>query len=437
MDTAAPFLSQRASDLKEDASTLVFADLHIHSRFSRATSPQMEVETLAYWAKRKGVGLLGTGDFTHPQHAQDLAEKLETDPSGFYRLRRGDNGVRFVPTAEVSNMFKQNGRGRRVHTLIVARSLESVREINRALASRGNVAADGRPIFGFSVKHLCKLLREIDPETLVIPAHIWTPWFSVLGERSGFDSLAECFEDELDFVSGVETGLSSDPEMNWRLSQLDRFAIISNSDAHSPAKIGRECNAFRAPLTWDVLRDTLRTRDRERFRFTVEFFPEEGKYHWPGHEACGVVLAPERYRELQGRCPVCKKNLTGGVASRVEMLADRPLGFKPAHAVPSIHLVPLDEVLGEALGKKSTTKPVQALWDRLVELAGSEMNVLLFAPEAVLLELAGERVAQAVMKMRRGEVQAVPGYDGVYGRIRIFSETGSIKPGKAPQLPLL
>ncbi|NTV51797.1 MAG: DNA helicase UvrD, partial [Candidatus Firestonebacteria bacterium] len=376
--------------------------------------------------------------FTHPQHAQDLADKLEIDPSGFYRLRHGDNDVRFVPTAEVSNMFKQNGRGRRVHTLIIARSLESVREINRALASRGNVASDGRPIFGFSVKHLCKLLREIDPETLVIPAHIWTPWFSVLGERSGFDSLAECFEDELSFISGVETGLSSDPEMNWRLSQLDPFAIISNSDAHSPAKVGRECNAFRAPLTWESLRDILRNRDGERFRFTVEFFPEEGKYHWPGHAACGVVLSPERYRELQGRCPVCHKPVTGGVASRVEMLADRPLGYRPPQAVPSIHLVPLDEVLGEALGKKPTTKPVQALWDRLVEQAESEMHVLLFAPEAALRDLAGDRVAEAVMKMRRGEVSAIPGYDGVYGQIKIFGAPGSISQVTGvPQLPLL
>jgi uncharacterized protein (TIGR00375 family) len=429
-----------ATELKESPASLIFADLHIHSRYSRATSGQMEVETLAYWAKRKGIGLLGTGDFTHPRHFQDLNDKLELDASGFYRLRQGDNGVRFVPTAEVSNMFKQNGRGRRVHTLIIARSLESVREINRALASRGNVASDGRPIFGFSVRHLCKLLRGIDPETLVIPAHIWTPWFSVLGERSGFDTLAECFEEELPFVSGIETGLSSDPEMNWRLSQLDPFAVISNSDAHSPAKIGRECNAFRAPLTWDSLRDILRTRDRGRFRFTVEFFPEEGKYHWPGHQACGVVFSPEQYRELSGCCPVCKKALTGGVASRVEMLADRPLGYVPQNAVPSIHLVPLDEVIGEALGKKSTNKPVQTLWDQLVEEAGNEMAVLLFLPEAELRHLAGERIADAIMKMRRGEVQAVPGYDGVYGHIRIFGSAG-VEPStglvSAPQLPLL
>ncbi len=433
------FIAQHAIDLNESAETLVFADLHIHSRFSRATSGQMEVETLAYWAQRKGIGLLGTGDFTHPQHFQDLKEKLELDPlSGFYRLRRGDNGVRFVPTAEISNMFKQNGKGRRVHTVVIARSLETVQEINRALASRGNVAADGRPIFGFSVMHLCKLLREIDPETLVIPAHIWTPWFSVLGERSGFDTFEECFEDELPFVSAVETGLSSDPEMNWRLSQLDRFALISNSDSHSPAKIGRECNAFRAPLTWISLRDTLRTRDRNRFRFTVEFFPEEGKYHWAGHQACGVVVSPAQYRELNGRCPVCKKGLTGGVASRVEMLADRPLGYVPPQAVPSIHLVPLDEVIGEAMRKKSTNKPVQTLWDRLVTEAGNELAVLLFLPEAALREMAGDEVARAIMQMRRGEVQAVPGYDGVYGHIKIFGGAAALPElPKVPQLPLL
>jgi len=426
-----------ASDLQVSG-PLVFGDFHIHSRFSRATSGQMEVEALSYWARRKGIGLMGTGDFTHPEYFRELKDKLEPDETGFYRVRRNDNGTLFVPTVEISNMYKQGGKGRRVHTLLIARSLESAGEINRALASRGNVASDGRPIFGFSVRHLAKLVREIDPETLVVPAHIWTPWFSVLGERSGFDTLAECFEEELEYVAAVETGLSSDPEMNWRLSQLDRFAIISNSDAHSPAKIGRECNAFRAPLTWRDLRETLLTRDRERFRFTVEFFPEEGKYHWPGHRACGVAAAPEQYRAWQGKCPVCGKLLTGGVASRVEMLADRPEGFVPTHAVPSVHLVPLEELVAEALGQNPGTKAVTALWDRLLAEGGSEMNVLLFLPAEGLRELAGERVAEAVLRMRRGEVHMEPGHDGVYGTLRIFGPRGEEPAaGAAGQLELL
>ncbi len=429
----------RVVDLPPEREPLVFADLHIHSRFSRATSPQMEVEALSYWARRKGVGLLGTGDFTHPQYFQDLTEKLEPDESGFYRLRRQDNGTRFVPTAEISNMFKQDGKGRRVHTLLVARTLDSVRELNRALASRGNVASDGRPIFGFSVRHLCKLVREIDPETLVIPAHIWTPWFSVLGERSGFDSLEECFQDQLDLVPAIETGLSSDPEMNWRLSGLDPFAILSNSDAHSPSKIGRECNAFRGPLTWAGLRASLFRRDRGQLRFTVEFFPEEGKYHWPGHRACNVSVSPARYLELHGSCPVCRKPLTGGVASRVEALADRPAGFIPDGALPSVHLVPLDEIAASALGRGAASKSVQDACDRLVAAADNELAVLLLTPAEELAAMAGERLAGAILRMRRGEVQVQPGYDGVYGRVQILTPgaESNANPCPSQQLDLI
>jgi uncharacterized protein (TIGR00375 family) len=428
----------RVVDLGPDPGELVFADLHVHSRYSRATSPAMEPETMAAWARRKGVGLLGTGDFTHPEHFRDLKDKLEPDPSGFYRLRREDQGVRFVPTAEVANMYSQGGRGRRVHLLIVARDLESAGEINRALASRGNVASDGRPIFGFSARHLVALVRAADPEALVIPAHIWTPWFSVLGERSGFDSLAECFEEELPHIAAVETGLSSDPEMNWRLSQLDPFTIISNSDAHSPAKLAREANAFRGPLTRDGLRAVLTGRDREGFRFTVEFFPEEGKYHWPGHRECGVSASPAQYLAWRGTCPVCSRALTAGVASRVEALADRPEGAVRSGAVPSVHLVPLEELVAEALGQRPGTKAVAALWDRLIEQGGSELNVLLRLDAGALREVGGERVAEAVLRMRRGEVEIAPGHDGVYGAVRIFgARVGEPSPGSRDQLPLL
>ncbi|MEW6516349.1 MAG: endonuclease Q family protein [candidate division FCPU426 bacterium] len=410
------------ADLSPQPRPLVFADLHLHSKFSRATSSQMEVASLHYWGRRKGLQLLATGDFTHPEYFRQLTEQLEPDESGFYRLRGAGPDVRFVLSAETSHIYKQAGKTRRVHMLFLARSLETAREINRALASRGNVASDGRPIFGFSARHLCELLRGIDPETLVIPAHIWTPWFSVLGEQSGFDSLEECFEDETGFLAAAETGLSSDPEMNWRLSQLDRVALISNSDAHSPSRLGRECNVFRGPLTWTDLGDILRRKDRERFRFTVEFFPEEGKYHWPGHSACRRSASPAEYREWGGRCPVCGKPFTGGVASRVEQLADRPAGFVPPEAVPSVHLIPLDEIVAEALGKKPASKGVQRVWDQLVEQGGSELEILLFAPENQVAEWAGGRVAEALMRMRRGAVSAVPGYDGVYGRIRLFDD---------------
>lgn len=426
----------RVVDLAPGMGDLVFADLHVHSRFSRATSGRMEPETMAEWARRKGIGLLGTGDFTHPEHFRDLKDKLEPDGTGFYRLRRQDQGVRFVPTAEVANMYSQGGRGRRVHLLLVARSLESVAEIDRALASRGNVASDGRPIFGFSARHLVALVRAADPEALVVPAHIWTPWFSVLGERSGFDSLAECFEEELEHITAVETGLSSDPEMNWRLSQLDPFTILSNSDAHSPAKLAREANAFRGPLTWDGLRALLTGRDRVGFAFTVEFFPEEGKYHWAGHRACGVSASPEQYRAWGGTCPVCSRALTAGVSSRVEALADRPTGAVRPQAVPSVHLVPLEELVAEALGRRPGTQAVTALYDRLVEQGESELNVLLRLPADALQDLGGARVAEAVLRMRRGEVEIAPGHDGVFGAVRVFGgASGSAQVGSAMAVP--
>jgi uncharacterized protein (TIGR00375 family) len=412
----------RVADLGLQPRPLVFADLHLHSKYSRATSSQMEVASLHYWGRRKGLQLLATGDFTHPEYFRQLTEQLEPDESGFYRLRGAGPDVRFVLSAETSHIYKQAGKTRRVHMLFLARSLESAHEINRALASRGNVASDGRPIFGFSARHLCQLLREIDPETLIIPAHIWTPWFSVLGAQSGFDSLEECFEEETAHLAAVETGLSSDPEMNWRLSQLDRVSLVSNSDAHSPSRLGRECNVFRGPLTWQDLGAILRQQDRDRFRFTVEFFPEEGKYHWPGHSACHRPASPEQYRELGGRCPVCCKPFTGGVASRVEQLADRPAGFVPDRAVPSVHLIPLDEIVAEALGRGPSSKGVQKAWDQLVEEGGSELELLLFTPENQVAELAGARVAEALGRMRRGAVSAVPGYDGVYGRIRLFAD---------------
>lgn len=426
----------RVADLPGQPDSLVFADLHIHSRFSRATSSQMEVDALGAWGERKGIGLLGTGDFTHPVYYEDLKTRLEADESGFYRLKNRDCPVRFTPTAEISTIYKQGGKTRRVHTLLIASSLEAVREINRALASRGNVAADGRPIFGFSARHLCQLVRGLDPECLVIPAHIWTPWFSVLGEQSGFDSLAECYEEELPHIAAVETGLSSDPEMNWRLSQLDSVALISNSDAHSPSKIGRECNAFQGPLTASGLREVLRTRDAGRFRFTVEFFPEEGKYHWPGHAKCGPAVPPRRYREWDGVCPVCRKRLTGGVASRVEALADRPEGFRPAGAVPSVHLIPLEEVLSECLGKGVHTKTTQTAWDGLIREGKNELRVLLFMPPEQIREIAGERVAAAVERMRRGDVTALPGYDGIFGKIKVWGN-GSETAAQGPQMNLL
>src|SRR5512136_2614852 len=268
------------------------ADLHLHSRYSRATSQDMEVKALALWAKRKGIKLLGTGDFTHPLYFLDLQSKLKPLGNGLFVLKEEPEETHFLLTAEVSNMYSQGGKSRRIHTLIFAPSFEAVERINAKLSKYGKTGSDGRPIFGFSAKDLLKMVLELSPDCLLIPAHAWTPWFSIFGANSGFDSILECYEEESKHIRAIETGLSSDPEMNWRLSALDDITLISNSDAHSPNRLGREANAFDCALDYREVTDTIRKKDRKRFLFTIEFFPEEGKYHYDGHRQCGVIFSP-------------------------------------------------------------------------------------------------------------------------------------------------
>ena len=266
------------------------ADFHIHSKFSRATSKEMEVETLARWAKKKGIALLGTGDFTHPTYFAELRSKLEPSGNGLFKLKKEETGVQYILTTEVCNIYTQNGKGRRIHTLIFAPGLEVVEAIRSKLGNLGKLSSDGRPIFGFTAKELAKMVLDISPDCLIIPAHVWTPWFSIFGANSGFDSIEECFGELSPHIHAVETGLSSDPEMNWRLSALDSLTLLSNSDAHSPNRLGREANVFDCPLDYREIAETIRKKDRRRLLFTIEFFPEEGKYHYDGHRECGVML---------------------------------------------------------------------------------------------------------------------------------------------------
>ena len=320
------------------------ADFHLHSKYSRATSKEMEVESLARWAKRKGIGLIGTGDFTHPTYLTELRAKLEPLGNGLLRVKKGDGKVQFILTAEISNIYSQGGKVRRIHNLIFAPSFEVVQTIASKLGNLGKLSSDGRPIFGFSAKDLLKMVMDISADCMVIPAHAWTPWFSIFGANSGFDSIEECYGEMAPHIHAIETGLSSDPEMNWRLSALDRITLISNSDAHSPDRLGREANAFDCELDYGEIVDTLRTKDRKRFLFTLEFFPEEGKYHYDGHRQCGVVLSPAETKDHHCLCPKCHKKLTVGVMHRVDDLSDRPAGFLPRNAIPSIHLIPLEEI---------------------------------------------------------------------------------------------
>jgi uncharacterized protein (TIGR00375 family) len=409
------------------------ADLHLHSKYSRATSRDMEVETLALWAKRKGIKLLGTGDFTHPLYFLELQSKLRPLGNGLFTLKGDPEGTHFLLSAEVSNMYTQGGRGRRVHTLIFAPSFAVVERINAHLGRLGKVSSDGRPIFGFSAKDLVKRILDISPDCLLIPAHVWTPWFSIFGAKSGFDSIGECFEEEAKNIYAIETGLSSDPEMNWRLSALDSITLISNSDAHSPGKIGREANIFNCDLSYGTITEAIRKKDPRRILFTIEFFPEEGKYHFDGHRNCNLLFSPKETRKHQKICPVCGKPLTVGVLHRVEELADRPEGFVPQKAIPALHSVPLDEIIADALGMGTNAATVENEYLRLVEKGGSEFDILLeLSPEELSIFMP-PRILEGVLRVREGRLKITPGYDGVFGKVQIFSPEE--RSSATPELP--
>lgn len=400
----------------------IVADLHIHSRFSYACSKEMEVERLAWWAKRKGITLLGTGDFTHPIYLTHLRQALEPAEDGLFRLRVGERSVRFMLTVEVTNIFRHERRLRKTHTLIFAPSFAVVERLNAELAYHGKLALDGRPTLTCSARDLLRIVKDTAPECEVIPAHVWTPWFSVLGSLSGFDSLTECYGDDTKYIRAVETGLSSDPAMNRQLSTLDTIAFISNSDAHSPRKLAREANVLDCDLSYTAVREALLSRDPARFLSTIEFFPEEGKYHLDGHRQCKMCLTPPETRKVNRRCPVCGKPLTIGVLHRVSTLADRTPEDTPPNPVPATYLVPLEEIIAAALGQRPGTKRVIAAYDGLLERYGSELDILLEINEEELARATPPRILTGILKVRRGEVEIIPGYDGEYGKIGLFPD---------------
>jgi len=400
----------------------IVADFHLHSKYSRATSPSMNLESLDKWSKIKGIKVLGTGDFTHPLWFRNLKENLEPAEPGLYKLKKSDSGVRFILTAEISNVYSKNGRGRRVHNLIFAPSFEIVEKINTQLSWIGNLKSDGRPILGLDSKELVKIVLGISQDCFIVPCHIWTPWFSLFGSKSGFDSLEECFEDYSKYIFSGETGLSSDPAMNWRLSALDKITLISNSDAHSPAKIGREANVFDfESLDYSAIFSTIKNKDLKRFLYTIEFYPQEGKYHYDGHRNCGISCSPQESKKYNNLCPVCGKFLTIGVLNRVEELADRPVGFKPENAVPFKSLVPLREIISESLSLGSEAKEVEREYNNLIEKFGEEFKILLESSQSDLKSATSPEISEGIIRAREGEVYIEPGYDGVYGKVKIFS----------------
>lgn len=403
----------------------IVGDFHIHSKYSRATSKDMEVATLAHWAEKKGINLLGTGDFTHPQYFAELQGALEPLGNGLFKLKNSKSPVRFILTVEVSNIFSAKNSLKRIHTVIFAPSFEAAGKINTQLVKMGGkLASDGRPIFGFHVKQIVKIALEASPDCLVVPAHAWTPWFSLYGSNSGFDSIEECFEEEAKNIFAIETGLSSDPAMNWRLSKLDRITLLSNSDSHSPSRIGREANVFDCEMDYFEIVRAIREKDRKKILYTIEFFPEEGKYHFDGHRACDVVLPPSESKKMNYVCPHCGKKLTIGVLHRVDDLADRQEGFVPPHSIPFKNMIPLDEIIADAMGQKVGTKGVDREYDSMIQKLGPELTILFDRTEKELSSAAPAKIVEGIIRVRQGQVAIEPGYDGVYGKIKIFKEGG-------------
>ncbi|MBI2653803.1 DNA helicase UvrD [Candidatus Woesearchaeota archaeon] len=396
----------------------IIADLQIHSRFSRATSSSLNIQNLEKYARLKGLNLLGTGDFTHPKWLAELKQELKEDGSGILTSK---SGFHFVLQGEISNIYTQDGKQRRVHTLLLARNFEIVEQINAALLKRGRLDYDGRPIFGFSCIELVEMMKEIDDDIEIIPAHSWTPWYGIFGSMSGFDSVEECFKEYSDKIHAIETGLSSDPAMNWRLSSLDKYTLLSSSDAHSfwPWRLGRECNIFDIDWSYDDLLQAIRTK--KGFVETIEMWPHEGKYHYTGHRACNVVLSPKEALKIKDICPVCKTKLTVGVAERVEQLADREEGFVPNHTVPFKNLIPLSEVIAGTAGHAVSSKQVWEEYYKLINEFGNEFEVVLNAEEKHLKKITTEKIAENIIRNRNQKIPFKPGYDGVYG-VPIFDE---------------
>lgn len=392
------------------------ADFHVHSKYSRATSRNMDVQNIAEWAKLKGIALMGTGDFTHHLWLEELKLKLQDQGNGLYAY----NGVNFMLSAEISSIYSKNGKCYRIHNLIFAPSFEAADKINATLSRYGNLASDGRPILGMDAEDIARIVFDIDENCMVIPAHCWTPWFSLFGSQSGFDKIEDCFGKQAPKIFALETGLSSDPGMNWRLSALDRFALISNSDSHSPQKIGREANVFNCPITYKDIRDTLKSKDKTRFLSTIEFFPEEGKYHFDGHRNCGVRFSPAESKANKNICPKCKRPLTIGVMNRVDQLADRPEGAKPDNAVPFKNLIPLDEIIAEVKGVGKNSLQVEKEYRSVVAKFGNEFEITMRAAQEDLVKGLNPRLAEALVRVRQGKVNINPGYDGEYGIISIF-----------------
>ncbi|EKD32788.1 MAG: hypothetical protein ACD_76C00147G0005 [uncultured bacterium] len=413
----------------------LITDLHIHSKYSRACSRDLTLENIALWCEKKGIDIVATADFTHPKWFSEIETKLVEAKPGLYRLKDGSSKTLFIMSTELSQIYKKGDKTRRIHNVVLAPSIKVVRKINEELERREfNLASDGRPILGIDSEELYKILKNIDERILLIPAHAWTPWYSVFGSKSGFDSIEECFGSMASHIHAIETGLSSDPAMNGLVSGLDNIMLVSNSDAHSLRKLGREANVFEmAHPSFDELARILRERDVKSFLYTIEFYPEEGKYHADGCADCAFSCEPEESKRLGGRCPKCGKLLVIGVLNRVAELSDRK---EYKRNIPHKYIVPLEEIIAECFEVSSAnSKRVQEEYERLVAKIGSEFYILLDAkPDEINAAASESVIADAIMRVREGDLHIAPGYDGIFGKVRIFSKQDRLKKVKQTNL---
>lgn len=413
----------------------IVADLHLHSKYSRAVSPQMVIPQMAKWAKIKGIDLLGTGDFTHPLWLFELKSYLEECDQGVFKMKSEKMGeeINFLLTAEISSIYSQGGKTRKIHNIIISSSFDTVEKINSELKKRGgNLSSDGRPIVGLSAKNVAELIFSIDKDCLIIPAHIWTPWFSLFGANSGFDNIEECFGEFSRYIYAVETGLSSDPQMNWRIKDLDNRNLVSFSDAHSGEKLGREATVLEID-NWNFTEITEAIKNNKGIKFTIEFYPEEGKYHYSGHRKCKIVFSPQDSLKKGSVCPVCGKKLTIGVMERVDELGrEKDLGveeviddfgvkwIKKIGRPPFIKLVPLREILAESLKVGESSKKAEEIYFQLVENLGNEFEILLKGKTEKISNVGGDRLGKGINKVRKGEIFISPGFDGEFGRVKVW-----------------
>ena len=421
----------------------LIVDLHPHSRFSRATSKQLTLPAIYRWSKIKGIDVIGTGDFTHPIWIKEIKEQLIPAESGLFKLKSSlakkedknlpqilkSRQVRFILTSEISNIYSRHGQTRRLHNLLIAPSISSVSKIISRLSKIGNLSSDGRPILGLDSQKLLQISLQTDPDNFFIPAHVWTPWFSLFGSKSGFDSIEEAFGHLSPHITAMETGLSSDPFMNWRWSALDKITLVSNSDAHSLPKLGREANLINTDLNYHHIISAIKTG--KNFIGTIEFYPQEGRYHYDGHRACDIVFSPAQSKKHQNICPTCGKPLVLGVNHRVNDLADRPPNFRPKKHKLVEYIIPLVELIAEARGVKSVASVnVQKQYFQLLSLLGDEFSILRTIPMADIKAFTPPDIARAIQAVRQSKVHIQPGYDGVYGII-------STKTSPSPQMKLI